>query len=77
MFFKLVRYAYMYRMYDVFLFCMHVVADVDDYFVLCFFSVTSRGGLLSVHYYVVFDKYSFCCFFFLFILFYLFFINGR
>jgi hypothetical protein len=52
-FFKFVHYAYMYRKYDVFLFCVHVVVDVDDFFpVLCFFSVTSRGGLLSVHYYV-------------------------
>jgi hypothetical protein len=51
---KFVHYAYMYRMYDVFLFCVHVVVDVDDFFpALCFFSVTSRGGRLSVHYYVV------------------------
>jgi hypothetical protein len=43
----------MYRMYDVyiylFLFCIHVVVGVDDFFVLCnFSSVTSRSGLLSV-----------------------------
>jgi hypothetical protein len=51
--FKFVHYAYMYRMYDVVLFCVHVVVDVDDFFHALFFSVTSRGGLLSVHYYVV------------------------
>jgi hypothetical protein len=34
--FKFVHYAYMYRLYDVFLFCVHVVVDVDDFFpVLC------------------------------------------
>jgi hypothetical protein len=54
----------MYRMYDVyiylFLFCIHVVVNVDDFFVHCYFSsVTSRSGLLSVvrnfyvHYYVM------------------------
>jgi hypothetical protein len=54
--------VYMYRMYDVYiylyLFCIHIVVDVDDFFVLCYFSsVTSRSGLLSVvrtfyvHYY--------------------------
>jgi hypothetical protein len=53
MFFKFLHYAYMYRMYDVFLFCVLVVVDVDNFSVLCFFSVTSRGGLLLVHYYVV------------------------
>jgi hypothetical protein len=29
-------YIYIYIMYDVFLFFMHVVADVDDFFVLSF-----------------------------------------
>jgi hypothetical protein len=54
----------MYRMYDaymyLFLFCIHVVVDADDFFVLCYFSsVTSRSSLLSVvrtfyvHYYVM------------------------
>jgi hypothetical protein len=54
----------MYKMYDVyiylFLFCIHVVVGVDDFFVLCYFSsVTSRSGLLPVvrtfyvHYYVM------------------------
>jgi hypothetical protein len=54
----------MYRIYDVyiylFLFCIHVVVGVDDFFVLCYFSsVTSRSSLLSVvrtfyvHYYVM------------------------
>jgi hypothetical protein len=30
--FKFVHYAYMYRMYDVFSFCVHVVVDVDNFF---------------------------------------------
>jgi hypothetical protein len=29
-------YIYIYTMYDVFLFFMHVVADIDDFFVLSF-----------------------------------------
>jgi hypothetical protein len=52
--FKFVHYACMYRMYDVLLLCVPVVVDVDDFFpVLCFFSVTSCGGLLLAHYYVM------------------------
>jgi hypothetical protein len=45
-FFKFVHYAYMYRMYDVFLFCIHVVVDVDDFFVLSF----SQSHLVVVSY---------------------------
>jgi hypothetical protein len=62
-FLSFVHYVYMYRMYDVyylFLFCIHVVVGVDDFFVFCCFSsVTSRSGLLSVvrtffvHYYIM------------------------
>jgi hypothetical protein len=65
MFFKFVHYAYMYRMHDVFLFCVHVVVDVDDFFVLCF----SQSRLVVVCYRFIitlcFDKYSFCCLSFL------------
>jgi hypothetical protein len=63
---------FMYKMYDVymylFLFCIHVVVGVDDFFVLCYFSsVTSRSGLLLVvrTLFIItshFDKYTFCCF---------------
>jgi hypothetical protein len=52
-FISFVHYMYMYKMCNVyiyvFLFCIHVVVGVDDFFVHCnFSSVTSRSGLLSV-----------------------------
>jgi hypothetical protein len=62
--FKFVHYAYMYRMYDVFLICVHVVADVDDFFP-CFVFSQSRLVVICYQFIITscFDKYSFCCFF--------------
>jgi hypothetical protein len=60
---KFVHYTYMYRMYDVFLFCVHVVVDVTIFFP-CFVFSQSRLVVVSYQFIITscFDKYSFCCF---------------
>jgi hypothetical protein len=63
----------MYRMYDVyvylFLFCIHVVVDVDNFFVLCYFPqsclVVVCYGFCRLSISIImscFDKLRFCCF---------------
>jgi hypothetical protein len=59
----------MYGMYDVFLFWVHVVVDVDDFFRVLFL-LSHRLVVVGYSFIITscFDKYSFCCF--LFFLFY-------
>jgi hypothetical protein len=53
-FLSFVHYVYMYRLHDVytylFLFCIHVVVGVDDFFVLCYFSQSSLVVEMHSHF---------------------------